>query len=168
VKTLRVKLAFQADKKNALVSAARYESELRATPSVHSTTRAGQHTAADARLFFYAEVDADALAAIVAAATAAGSEVEELPSRPDLDECLNCGNVPDKPVAVCPNCHFREIAACPSCGRDIARQDYVDVAGDLFSCPECNASVRLVYAEPLWNAAGTYSEPVVLVRPEGG
>src|SRR5262249_22554883 len=66
-------------------------------------------------------------------------------------ECLNCGNVAG-PVfpTVCPNCQMREISPCPYCGREIPRQHYIPVSGDLFICPECRRRVRVqTNPEPL-------------------
>ncbi len=161
-------MAANADKKDALMSAVLYEQTLLDAPGVQSITRAGQHTAADGRLFFYVSVDDDAKGALVEAATDVGAAIAELPLLPKVDECLNCGNVADKPVAVCPNCNFREISPCPSCKTDVARQDYVDVPGDLFACPFCRAHVRLRYADPIWDKEGKYNEPVVIVKQEAG
>jgi len=80
------------------------------------------------------------------------------------DECLNCGNVPDVPSAVCPNCGFREIGPCPHCGKDIARNEYLAAGGDsLFQCPSCQTRVRLAYNEPRWRDDRRYNEPAIVV-----
>lgn len=166
MKTLRVKLAAEP-KAQALVTAARYEVTLAETPGVLLRTRAGQHTAEGGRLFFYVTIEDGVQQAVVQAATDLGAEVEELEAIPRIDECLNCGNVADKHLAVCPNCHFREIASCPHCGTDVARVAYAEIGTDLFACPVCNTHVRLVYADPLWDEQGKYSEPPVLVEEAG-
>ncbi len=78
--------------------------------------------------------------------------------------CLNCGHIagPVTP-SVCPNCHFREIAPCPQCHQEVARQEYIPVAGDLFRCPRCKTHVRLRFNDPLIHADGIYNQPVVAV-----
>jgi hypothetical protein len=166
LKTLRITLAEQP-KVAALASATKFEVALAGTKGVLSRSRAGEHTAEGGRLFFYVTLDDDAQQAVGDEAANIGAQVEELGAIPKVDECLNCGNVADKPLAVCPNCHFREIAACPHCGTDVPRVTYVEAAGDLFSCPACNTHVRLVYADPLWNQDGKYSEPPVRVVEPG-
>lgn len=82
---------------------------------------------------------------------------------PKVDACLNCGNIPEAPFAVCPNCAFREITSCPSCRKEVPRLRYAAAGGDLFQCPECQSRVRLAYNEPLWRDDGHYNEPTVIV-----
>lgn len=79
-------------------------------------------------------------------------------------ECANCGNIagPILPT-VCPNCDFRDIAACPYCQREIARQSYLPVSGDLFKCPCCHRRVRLRFNDPLFDSKGHYNQPMVIV-----
>jgi hypothetical protein len=166
LKTLRITLAAQP-KVAALASATQFETALGKTNGVLSRSRAGEHTAESGRLFFYVTVEDDAQQGVTVGATNIGARVEELDAIPQIDECLNCGNVADKPLAVCPNCHFREIASCPNCGNGVPRVAYVEVAGDLFACPVCNTHVRLVYADPLWNEDGKYNEPPVRVVEAG-
>jgi hypothetical protein len=97
------------------------------------------------------------------AGAAATVKRENIAARSKVDECLNCGNVPEASFAVCPNCKFREISACPSCGKNVPRTQYIAAGGNLFQCPECFTRVRLAYNEPLWRDDGHYNEPVVIV-----
>jgi hypothetical protein len=91
--------------------------------------------------------------------------LEEVTAHSVVDECLNCGNVPEAPFAVCMNCGFREISACPNCGTDVPRSQYVAMGGNLFQCPipTCQARVRLAFNEPLWRDDGHYNEPTIIV-----
>jgi hypothetical protein len=170
VKTLRIMMPAGPHKATALIAAAKYRNAVTLIDGLKSMTNAGQHTAADGRLFFYVTLETGAYKPLVDATGLAGAYIDELQSIPSIDECLNCGNVADAPVAVCPNCHFREIAPCPFCGTDVAREAYVGSGNDLFACPACAKKVRLIFADPVWNAQGKYNEPVVLVRKaqEGG
>src|SRR5580693_3549110 len=88
---------------------------------------------------------------------------EEIAARAPADECLNCGNVPEAPSSVCPNCGFREISPCPDCGWEISRTEYVAAGGSFFQCPHCHTRVRLAYNEPLWRDDGHYNEPAIVV-----
>ncbi len=85
-------------------------------------------------------------------------------TRPALN-AANCGNVagPILPT-VCPNCRFRDIAACPYCNEEVARQSYLPINGNVFMCPKCQHRVRLAMHDPLFNSAGYYNEPLVLVE----
>lgn len=162
MKNLRIRLRSQA-KADALRTAARFEATLTHADGVMSRTKAGQHTAENGQLFFYVTVEDDAVQTVGDEARNIGGTVEELEAVPQVDECLNCGNVADEPLAICPNCHFCEISPCPRCGTNIARVAYRTVEGDLFSCPKCDAHVRLTYVEPLWDDDGRYNQPVVVV-----
>jgi len=88
----------------------------------------------------------------------------------DVDEpvgqaCENCGNVVGAVLpTVCPNCHFRDISACAACHSEVPRQSYLQIAGDLFRCPECKNQVRLRFIEPMFLQDGTYNQPLVLVE----
>lgn len=79
--------------------------------------------------------------------------------------CDNCGNIagPVLPT-ICPTCSFRNISACPYCNHEVARQSYVPISGDLFTCPECERRVRLRFNDPLFNSSGYYNQPLVLVE----
>jgi len=79
--------------------------------------------------------------------------------------CDNCGNIaaPVLPT-VCPTCSFRNISPCPHCNREIPRQAYLPIAGDLFRCPMCQDTVRLHFHDPLFNPAGYYNQPLVVVE----
>lgn len=146
---------------DALEQATAFHDEISRIDGLESITRVGQHTATDGRLFFYASLEEAAGERVRTATVNADAELLELQQFPVVDECLSCGNVSDEPVAVCPNCHFREVDACPSCQRDVPREAYTVVAGDVFACPRCQAQVRMRFAEPLWLANGNYNEPVV-------
>lgn len=91
-------------------------------------------------------------------------EVEELPEAGG-EPCLNCGYIPNGTLpTICPNCGFRDISACPHCRVEVPRQDYEQVAGDLFRCPSCHTHVRLRFNDPLVTQAGSYNQPVVVVE----
>jgi len=79
--------------------------------------------------------------------------------------CENCGNIagPVLPT-VCPNCGFRDVAPCPHCHREVPRQQYVRVNGEVFRCPECQNRVRLRFNSPMFAHDGTYNEPLVVVE----
>lgn len=82
------------------------------------------------------------------------------------EECQNCGNIPrgsEELPTVCPNCGFRDISACPACQREIPRQQYTCLAGDLFRCPHCHNHVRLRFNSPMFLADGSYNQPLVVV-----
>jgi hypothetical protein len=83
------------------------------------------------------------------------------------DECINCGNIPDKPFSECPACGFTEISACPFCSAEVPRQMYEAVRGNLCKCPNCGTRVRLRYADPLYDNDGYYVQPVVVVEEAG-
>jgi hypothetical protein len=81
--------------------------------------------------------------------------------------CLSCGYIGTGPLpATCPQCGFQDISPCPHCGESISRESYVQIAGDLFRCPNsaCRAFVRLRFNEPLITSDGNYNQPVVLVE----
>jgi hypothetical protein len=84
-------------------------------------------------------------------------------------ECANCGNIagPILP-SVCPTCKFRDISACPYCNQEIARQTYLPVSGNLFKCPMCGHRVRLSIHDPLFDSAGHYNQPLVIVEKAEG
>ncbi len=90
---------------------------------------------------------------------------ETVDSQSPVDECLNCGNVPESPFTVCPNCSFREITPCPICGGETPRTQYLSAGGSLFQCPisTCHTRVRLAYNEPVWRDDGRYNEPAIVV-----
>jgi hypothetical protein len=81
-------------------------------------------------------------------------------------ECASCGNIagPILPT-VCPTCHFRDIGPCPYCGEEVPRQKYIQIAGDLFRCPnpECEHRVRLRFQDPIFDSRGHYIQPLVVV-----
>lgn len=81
------------------------------------------------------------------------------------EPCQNCGNVagPILPT-VCPTCGHRDIDPCPNCGVEVARQEYVKIAGDLFRCPRCDQRVRLQINPDVWRSDGTLNEPVVVTE----
>ena len=80
-------------------------------------------------------------------------------------ECAGCGNIAGPVLpAVCRNCGFRDISPCPYCNQLIARQSYLSISGDLFKCPECHHRVRFHFHEPMFNAAGHYNQPLVVVE----
>jgi hypothetical protein len=83
---------------------------------------------------------------------------------PAGEPCLKCGHIagPVTP-SVCPNCKLRDISSCPQSHREVARQEYIPVAGDLFRCPRCNTHVRLRFNDPLIRADGVDNQPVVVV-----
>lgn len=89
--------------------------------------------------------------------------VEEVQATPEVEECLNCGNVPEAPFAVCANCGFREISPCPHCHTDVSRTAYTTAGSGIFQCPVCHTRVRLAYNEPIWRDDGRYNEPAVVV-----
>jgi hypothetical protein len=80
--------------------------------------------------------------------------------------CENCGNIagPVLPT-VCPNCGFRDVAPCPHCHREVPRQLYVRVDGDVFRCPECQHRVRLRFNSPMFAHDGSYIQPLIVVEP---
>jgi hypothetical protein len=89
----------------------------------------------------------------------------EMVAGPVGDPCLRCGYIAgDQTPSVCPNCGLREISPCPKCGKEVSRQAYVPVAGDLFRCPHCGTRVRLHYNEPQFLSDGSYHEPVIVVE----
>lgn len=89
------------------------------------------------------------------------TEVEEVTG----EACQNCGNVagPILPT-VCPTCRHRDISSCPNCGEEVPRQEYENIAGDLFKCPKCSARVRLKLNPDTFRNDGTLNEPVVIVE----
>jgi hypothetical protein len=121
----------------------------------------------------YFEVAAERVDAIRALLHARGhddyTEVS-VPDHPNGEPCINCGNIagPSRPT-VCPNCGFRDIAPCPICGAEVPREDYRKIAGALFQCPDPKGQgahrVRLAFNEPLFDADGTYRQPLVVVYP---
>jgi hypothetical protein len=91
-------------------------------------------------------------------------ELIEAPPLPG-EECANCGNVagPARPT-VCPNCQFRDISPCPVCGKEVSRQSYARVSGDLFRCPNCKHRVRLRFNNPMVLPDGDFNQPLVVVE----
>jgi hypothetical protein len=81
----------------------------------------------------------------------------------ESEECPNCGNVPDKPLAICPACQFKEIAPCPQCSQLIPRTSYISVTSELCRCPSCDTPVRLKFADPLFSEDGHYTQPLIRV-----
>jgi uncharacterized CHY-type Zn-finger protein len=85
-----------------------------------------------------------------------------------FNRCVQCGfDSGSHDVAVCPQCHFRDIEPCPVCKQEIGRQTYRSVEGDVFECPNCGSRVRFSFNEPLLKKDGAYNEPLVLVEPLG-
>ena len=85
------------------------------------------------------------------------------------EACANCGNVAGEVLpAVCPNCGFQDISPCPVCHRSNPRSLYERVSGKLFRCPTALDGVRhrvkLGFNEPLFNADGSYNQPLVVVQ----
>jgi DNA-directed RNA polymerase subunit RPC12/RpoP len=80
-------------------------------------------------------------------------------------ECVSCGNISPENVTQCPNCGFRDIDPCPYCNHEIGRLVYLPKGGDLFKCPNCHHRVRLSFTDPLFDANGHYSQPLVRVVP---
>jgi hypothetical protein len=76
--------------------------------------------------------------------------------------CSRCGYLAGY-LTVCPNCQQRDISPCPHCRREVARERYEPVSGDLFVCPECRRRVRLQLTD-LDTSDGAVNEPVVIVR----
>ncbi len=78
------------------------------------------------------------------------------------EPCQNCGNIagPVLPT-VCPTCNHRDISPCPNCGKQVPRQEYEIVSGDLFRCPHCCHRIRLQINPDIWRSDGTLNEPVV-------
>jgi hypothetical protein len=85
------------------------------------------------------------------------------------EPCQNCGNI-SGPVSPpeCPNCGFKDISACPICGNLSPRQDYEQVSGTLFLCPNAidgiRHRVRLLFNEPMFRPDGRFNEPLVIVK----
>jgi hypothetical protein len=81
-------------------------------------------------------------------------------------ECVNCGNVPNQPVAVCPVCGFQDIEPCPYCETEVARLDYIPISGGLFKCPipNCGRRVRLRLNDII-DTNGQIGQPLVHVSP---
>jgi hypothetical protein len=80
-------------------------------------------------------------------------------------QCLNCGNVAGRIFpTVCPNCEMREITPCPYCRKEVPRQLYGRVSGDLFICPECRSRVRIHPNSETVTGDGSYNPPLFLVK----
>lgn len=159
---IRITLPYSPEKTDSLRSAYALSARLQDDQRLVGLTRPGEHTDTRNRLFFYADLTDDG-ESLVEELRNGGNEVERIAVRPQVDECINCGNVAETPTAVCPNCDFREIAACPHCNVSVPRQRYVDIAEHLFTCPRCGTRVRLEYNEPVWDEHGYYRQPVILV-----
>lgn len=72
--------------------------------------------------------------------------------------CERCKKpVGDRTPSVCPHCKYRDISPCPYCNQEIAREAYVEVAGDIMKCPSCGHRVRIAFAPSLSD------EPAVIV-----
>ena len=83
------------------------------------------------------------------------------------DECANCGNIAGPvPPTVCPNCQFRDISPCPICRKEVSRQSYSRVSGDLFQCPNCRERVRLRFNNPIILPDGSFNQPLVVIEEE--
>lgn len=81
------------------------------------------------------------------------------------EACQNCGNIAGSVLpTVCPTCGHRDIGPCPSCNREVPRQEYEKIAGDLFRCPRCNRRIRLRINPDVWRSDGTLNEPVVVTE----
>ena len=91
-------------------------------------------------------------------------EVKEI-DEPLGQACQNCGNIagPVLPT-VCPNCGFRDISPCPICHREVSRQLYTRIAGDLFRCPQCRNQVRLRFNDPMFISEGSYNQSLVVTQ----
>lgn len=87
------------------------------------------------------------------------------------EACANCGNItgPVLPT-VCPNCQFRDISPCPHCLREMPRQSYLKEMGNMFHCanPDCRRRVRMRFNDPMFNADGTFRQPLVVVEAATG
>jgi len=90
-------------------------------------------------------------------------QIELLAEGEPVDECVSCGNIPDAPFAVCPNCEFEEIEGCPQCQTQSPRTSYPQVTNDIYRCPVCSTKVRLRYNEPMWTEEGYYRQPLIQV-----
>lgn len=124
----------------------------------------GAHRDGEGRLFFRFRGNLEEVRAAVDAESQAF--VEEVRDA-DADECVNCGNRPGDPFpTVCPNCAFRDITPCPNCTREVPRREYLDVAGNLFRCPHCNAHVRMEFNASLFDSSGRINEPAVVLHLE--
>jgi hypothetical protein len=91
------------------------------------------------------------------------------PREPLGEACANCGNIAGPVLpAICPNCGFHDIARCPICGELNPRSNYEKLSGNLFRCPVARDGVRhrvrFAYNEPVFEADGTYRQPLVLVQ----
>ena len=122
-----------------------------------------EHVRADKRIYIDADAPVELVREILQDELPFGTTFERA-ALSDLDECPNCGNVPDLPSAVCPNCDFREIASCPNCGTPVARQAYESLPGDLCRCPSCQQMLRMKFNDPLWRDDGTLNEPTVVLE----
>lgn len=92
--------------------------------------------------------------------------VELAEARGPLGEaCQSCGNIPGPVLpTVCPNCGFRDVSPCPVCAREIPRQKYAPLGGDLFRCPNCRSQVRFRFNSPMFLPDGSYNPPLVVVE----
>ncbi len=82
------------------------------------------------------------------------------------EPCQNCGNIvgPVLPT-ICPTCNHRDIEPCPACCKEVPRQNYDKISGNLFRCHE---RVRLNLNPDLWKADRTLNEPIVIVEKAAG
>ena len=79
--------------------------------------------------------------------------------------CENCGNISGLILpTICPICSFRNISPCASCRNEIPRQSYLLISGDAFQGPTCASRVQLRFHDPMYNAAGYYHQPHIIVQ----
>jgi hypothetical protein len=94
------------------------------------------------------------------------AELTESPSLPG-NECMKCGNVagPINP-AVCTSCGFRDIAPCPVCGKEVPRESYLQIVGNLRRCPNCKSRVRFHHNTPIAFPNGDWNQPLIVIEEE--
>ncbi len=92
--------------------------------------------------------------------------VEVLPSDVGL-VCANC-NRPSGFATKCPHCGYRDIDPCPLCEKEVPREHYEPISGDLFRCPACHGRVRLEFNPVLVRSGDRLNEPAVVVQAAQG
>lgn len=122
-----------------------------------------EHIRTDGRSYIDVDASQEAVEAAIGETDVGDVEYEDA-TLSAVDECLNCGNVADKPFCKCPSCGHVEIAPCAYCGENVPRLEYRDAEGELSRCPRCGERVRMAFKDPLWRDDGTLNEPVVEVR----
>jgi len=81
--------------------------------------------------------------------------------------CANC-SYPSGFITRCERCGYRDIDPCPICKKEVPREHYEPISGNLFRCPACNGSVRLDFNPVLIRTGGRLNEPAVEVRAAQG